>query len=508
MEDIKSMSSTQVEALARMAQFDLYFLTYGILNYTKLTPEEHGGLCKFVETEEALRRMIFMPRSTFKSTIATVADGVRQGLLYPDTLRMAIISEIRDNAVGWLGDIKTHFATNEVLRFLFPTLLPERTEGPGSWWKDDEACLRRASGHVFKEATYTALGLTSAATSQHYTHLKIDDFIGEEAKHSEAVMKRAVDAMRVIEPILDEPTQNVIDWIGTRKGLTDGYTFIMKRWAGDLAIYNKPPINSRGEPNFPHRLPLRFLVRMRAEDPVTYFSEYANDPIADGTKDFDFSKIKAFDFDAKRRVVWRDEETGALRRWDLDQLDIVMTCDPNGGSKRAPDKAAIVVSGVSPKDQVFVLELSAERDNPDEFVDRIYETWKRWEAHVRVLGIEQAGQQQTLFYFKKKQRETGVWIRVEPLKPKNRDKESRIRRAVGPIINQGRLYMLNGQHEGLRKQLQFYPQVANDDEVDALSYGPEVWRSPLSSDSQEEADDARRTVLAHAKRHGRTGYSA
>src|SRR5688500_7316814 len=155
-----------------------------------------------------------------------------------------------------------------------------------------------------------------------------------------------------------------------------------------------------------------------------------------------------------------------------------MTCDPNSGSLSAPDYPAIVVSAQSPKDQIFVLETWKRRVEPDAFVDMIWEMYGRWQP--RAVGIEQPGQQSTLFYFKKKARDTSLYTHTITLKPKNRDKPSRIRKALQPIINQGRLYMLKDAQSELRQEIEFHPDVANDDLVDALSYGVEegMWQTP------------------------------
>ncbi len=507
MEEIKSLPSSQVERMKRKAETDLFFLCNGILGMKDLTPYTHGPLCRFIEREKSNRRLVTVARGTLKSSICTVGQAIQLGLNNPDDLRLAIFSENAGNATGWLHEIKSHFTRNETIREWWPDHTPERTEGPGSWWKLDEACLNR-KGQEYKEATYTAAGYTSASTSQHYTHIIVDDLVGEEAKESRAVMDRANRFVQAVPNLLVVQEHDRIDFVGTRKGLTDSYAFVLEYFKSEgIALYHRPAIEN-GKSVFPERLSLEYLAKKRESDPDTYYSELDNNPIGKGAKDFDATRVRAFTFDNAGRVVWRDTN-GILRKWELDQLDIVMTCDPNGGSLTATDYPAIVVSGIDKHDQVFVLDTWARRVEPDTFIDRIYEMWQRW--NPRLLGIEQAAQQTTLFYFKKRAKDTNTHINVVPLKPKNADKIVRIRKALAPIVNQGRLFLRKAEQSSLMQQLTFFPDVTNDDEVDALAYGALVWRSPLSVKDAEEDEDAENKIFAARKRasdrNAVTGYS-
>lgn len=495
------MSGPQRESLRHLCRSDLYFLANGILGYTDMRERTHGPMCRYVERDPAQVRLMTVARGVFKSTIFTVADSIRLALNKPNDLRLAIFSEVEDNAHGWLAEIKTHFTTNELLRALFPEVLPERTEGPGSWWQTAEACLRREPGYNFKEATFTAMGYTSAATSQHYNHIKTDDLIGERAKASEVVMEEARRFIRSIRQLTVEPERDHLDFAGTHKGVKDAYVYLQEYFKGRISRYHRRAIEN-GESIFPERMSVEFLNALRETDPVTYFSEYDNDPIEEGTRDFDYSRVRAFDFDARGRVVFRDTE-GRLKRYTRDQLDVVMCADPNSGSLKATDNAAIGVYAFGPT-ETFVFDTWGKRVPPDAFVDQIYDMWRYWRP--RVLGIEEAGQQTTAFYFAKKARELGESITQVPLRHRNRVKEIRIRKAVQPIINKGNLFMRLGRDHGLRKQLEFFPQVANDDEVDTLAYATEVARIPDAVTSNEEdTDDVANRVLA--LRNPRTGYS-
>lgn len=532
METLGGMSSSQHNALREKAKTDRFFLANGVLGYTDVSAYTHGPLCRALEDRSKRRRMFLMHRGSLKTTLATITDSVGDALENPDHCRILILNEIELNAIGFLSEIKSHFENGEVLRALFPELLPERTGGPGSKWSTSQACLRRSTS--YKEWTWTAAGIGKALAGNHYTKIKPDDLIGFEARESPAAMRYAISFAKTLEPLLIDMDEDFIDFVGTRWSINDLYKEMLRAYGEDMSYFAREDIERVPElplevlraagfdrvvgskeklgdeavlakigtmqPIFPKKFSLKQLHRLSTIDPVLYYAQYKNNPIADGIKDFDATKIHWFDFDSVGNVVYRDEH-GYLRRWSRDQLDIVMTCDPNSGSLTATDFPAIVVSAVSPKDQIFVLDAWSRRVLPDAFVDQIYDMWNRWQP--RVLGIEEAGQQSTKFYFNKKAKELKVYIFQKPIKPKNRDKESRIRKALQPLVNTGKVYLRKDQTT-LRHQFQFHPDLDNDDEIDALAYGTELWRAPLSQSEIDEGEEAAAQLLA--ARNATTGY--
>jgi hypothetical protein len=533
LEEIRG-NSTMREALRNRARHDRYFLASGVLGYADVNPYTHGPLCRALEQRDQKRRMFLMHRGSLKTTIATVADCVGDALEDPNECRTLIINEIEQNAVGFLSEIKAHFETGELLRELFPELLPDRFGGPGSRWSSNQACLRRSTSYA--QWTWSAVGVGSAVTGRHFTKIKCDDLIGFEARESPAAMRYAIAYAKSLEPLLIDMDEHYIDFVGTRWAINDLYRSMLEAYLDEMLYFarediemvprlpvevlrlagfghagkGRPPLSDAEvlakvntlQPIFPRKFSLKKLARLATIDPVLYYAQFKNNPVSDGVKDFNATKLRWFDFDSVGNIVYRDE-AGRLQRWTRDQLDVVMTCDPNSGSLTAVDYPAIVVSAQSPKDQVFVLESWSRRVPPDGFVDMIYEMWSRWQP--RVLGIEEAGQQSTRHYFNKKARELRVYVFQQTIKPKNRDKSSRIRKALQPIINQGRLFVRHEQTV-LRRQVQFHPDLDNDDELDALAYGAELWRSPLSKHDMEEEEDAVQRVLA--RRSTLTGYGA
>jgi hypothetical protein len=464
------------------------------------------------------------PRGHLKSTLWTITDSIGLALEDPDECRILIVNEIEDNSVGFLSEIKGQFEQNDLLRELFPEVLPERITGPGSRWSAAKACIRRRT--TYKEWTFNAIGVGGAVTSRHFTHIKADDLIGLEARESPANMRYAITYAKTLEPLLVDMDSDYIDFIGTRWAIFDLYREMLNAYGEDMAYFSRedievvPPLPTEllreagfkfkdpseiigtPQPIFPRKFSLARLHRLSVIDPILYYAQYKNNPVADGVKDFDTEKISWFDFDEFGNVVYRDAK-GYLQRWSRESLDVVMTADPNSGSLTAPDLPAIIVSAQSPKDQIFVFDAWSRRVLPDAYVDQLFDMWMRWQP--RVLGVEKAGQQNTEFYFRKRAKELGQYPNVEHVHHFNKDKPRRIRQALQPIVNGRRLFLRKAQTT-LKHQFTFHPDLENDDELDCLAYGAQLWRSPLTASEQEEVNEVEERMMK--RRNSLTGYSA
>lgn len=517
-------SGSMKEKLRARAKKDRYFLARGVLGYEDVNPYTHGPLCRALDDRSKRRRMYLMHRGSLKTTVATISDSIGDALEDPDHTRILILNEVEQNAIGFLSEIKGQFEYNDLLRELFSELLPAKFGGPGSRWSTNQACLNRSTS--YKEWTWSAAGVGSAKTGNHYTKIKCDDLIGFDARESAAAMRYAIAYAKSMEPLLIDMDENFIDFVGTRWAIHDLYRAMLDAYGSDMAYFAREDIervpdlpehvlrdagfkfNDPEEvigkmlPIFPKKFSLKMLHRLSVIDPILYFSQYKNNPIADGIKDFDATMLRWFDFDSVGNIVYRDDR-GFIQRWTRDQLDVVMIADPNSGELTAKDFPAIGVVAISPKDQLFAFDMWSRRCGPDVFVDTIFDMWQRWQP--RVLGIEKAGQQTTAFYFKKKAKELGVYIHVENVTPRNRHKPERIRKALQPTINQGRMYVRKSQTT-LRHQIQYHPDLDNDDEIDCVAYSTELLRTPQSRREQEEEDEAVAKVLRH--RSKLTGYGA
>lgn len=495
-EEIQGLKPERLTYLRRLAQHDLIFMAHGVLGYTDVNPETHGAFARFIQHHPKIRRLGLMPRGHLKSTIATIADSVRLACLDPNETRILIVNETASNAEGFLSEVKSHFVNGELLRMLFPELLPEKMQGPGSQWSMTMASVRRTT--AYKEGTWTALGVGGAAVSRHYTRIKADDLIGLEADNSPAVMESTKKWVGNIESLISDANKDIIDFIGTRWSLHDLYATIMRDYGEDLAVFSRAAIEN-GNVIFPAKFNMRFFDRLRTNQPLVWHAQYENNPISGGVRDLPAARTFAFEQDGS--VSFKDQ--GHAKVWKRTDLDIVILVDVSLGGSASSDYCAIIVVGTSPDDEVFVLKSRIQRLQPSELVDAIFDEVKTYRP--RVVGIEKAGQQSTQHYFEKKAREELIAIRAEPLKHYNKEKTARIRAGIEPLVRSGRLFTLTSQAT-LNQAIQNFPDLEWWDELDALAYYPQIARTPLGQEEDEENNKAEQLIIA--RRGIRTGYGS
>lgn len=499
-EEMKGMSSADLEDIREYGRNDLYFWCKGILGYDQLREEAHRPLCDYLTYDQSMRKMVLMPRGHLKSTIGTIGRSMQRAVRAPSHYRCCIQNENATKAASFLWEIKQHWIKNEALRMLYPELVPEKFSGPGSDWAQDSASINRSS--VFKESTWTTIGAGGSAVGLHFNHIIPDDIIGEQHKASRADMERVKVWNRGQEALLDNPDTDEICWTGTRKAVDDVYADTMEIWEGELTLFIREPIED-GQVIFPLKFSMARYQRMMERTPEEWAHDYMNNPIGKGGRDWADIEQPTFRFsDNNAEVVFLDADTQQVKRWRLQDLDKVITVDPNSGKPHAPDQAAVVVHGVSPDDEIFVLETRVGRPSPDGLVDWAYDLCLKWRP--RVIGIEEAGQQNTLFYFRKKCRKNLFFFNAVDLKHQNKDKERRIRTALDTPLKGRQIYLLKEQLT-LKTAIKFFPQLQAHmwDEIDALSYGPELYRKGVKTEDRERQKRAAEKVLLL---RGRTGY--
>lgn len=483
MEEVRSYSESQLDYIRELACNNLFFMAKGVVGYKDVNLHTHGAFCKFFEDDRYDRRMGLMPRLHLKTSIATECDSIRIACKTRGDARILIVNEILKNAQDIMGTIKAHFEQNELLRLLFAELIPERFSGPGVTWSSEGATLLRKM--PYKEPTFMPLGVGGAAVSKHFTHIKKDDLIGLEAYQSPATMRRAIEWEDNSEALMVGEGLTWVDWIGTRWAKNDLYGHVIQQYGDRLRVFRRKIIEN-GERIFPERISWR-QIELLKKKPMIYAAQYENDPLGDMALDFQYHLVREFRFDNEGDVVF---EGG---KWAREVLDVVLSVDPNSGSKTAEDEAAISAVAMAPDEKVFVLESFHGRPTPSEFIDRLFEMAKKWRP--RVIGIEKAGQQNTRHYFEKKMHKERVLFRVEDLKPENKDKDERIRNALEPLISSRKFFVLPGS-KALREQVKHFPNLDLKDVIDSVAYSIRLLKRPLDFEQHKRNRDAAKMILA------------
>jgi hypothetical protein len=493
-EEVTGFTQSQLDGLRQEALHDLYFMAKGILGYNDCQPHVVGPLAAFMTESKSMTRMQLMPRGHLKTTICTISDSVRLACADPEGASILVVNEIQDNAIDIVSEVMTHFETNEILRAMFPDIIPEKFNGAGSKWSATRgACLLPRMGR--KDPSFMAAGIKTAIASKHFKHIKLDDLVSFEANRSPAELKYAMQWVQNITPLTLGPDLTTVDFTGTRWALNDLYSFIMDLYGDNIDVFRRG-MTENGKPIWPERYTEKSILQLM-KSPDVYYSQYDNDPQNNAAADFSVEKIGSW-LRRGENVVYK--LAGEEYETPVEKLNRMITVDPNSGSKTATDEAGCIVIGIDHTDARICLEDLSARHTPTELVSAVCNAAERW--GVNTIGVEEAGQQNTMFYVKKEARERGIFVRFVPLKHGNVKKEDRIRKSLAPLMDDGLIFLHPMQTE-LRKQfLNFGSGIC--DRLDAFSYHTHIVRAPLSELKRKEKRETVNKVLA--MRSSTTGY--
>jgi len=493
-EETLGFNSAQLDALRHRALTDLFFLCKGILGYNGSERHVVGALANFMTHNKSMTRMQLMPRGHLKTTICTIGHTVQNACADADNSSTLVVNEIHDNAVDIVSEILGHFENNELLRILFPAIIPDKFSGPGVKWSATRgACLVPRAGK--KDPSFLAAGISTAVTSKHFKHIKCDDLVGMEANQSPAALAYAKRWVDNITPLTLGPDETTVDFTGTRWALNDLYAYIMDLYGNRISVFRRGMMEE-GIPIWPEKYTPAAIEQLMKR-PDVYYAQYDNNPLNAASADFDVQRLGTW-YQLGKYVSYTHKNEHV--KTEIRDLNRLITIDPNSGSKTAKDEAGLIVTGVDSNDARLCLEDASGYYSPDELVNRAIAMIEKWACGS--VGVEEAGQQNTGFYLQKECRKRGIFVRYIPLKHGNVNKQSRILKSLQPLVADDSVY-LHPSQDALRRQFLGFGSGL-DDRIDAFSYHTHMVRAPLSELKRKEGRHAVDRILA--MRSSSTGY--
>ncbi len=501
----KDATESRRSELAERGLDDLYFFTKGILGYNLLVPHVHGHLCKFLDTCHVKRRMLLMPRTHFKTTIATIAQTMKDICIDPN-VRILIVGSTATNAERFLTEISEHFRRNQMFRWLYADIIPDSFTSLDSTWTKREVTVPRDL--ISREPTIDTIGARGTVESRHYNKIRADDIIGEAELHSEGEMEKTIEWIQGFESLLISPIEDEIDFTGTHWRINDVYSFAqdffsneIKEWTdigpyakvrGELALFKRNARKDDGDPIFPEMISRQFLDRLQRKNPKRYAAQYANDPLLSGETTFSVEDLQYFTRTGPEGRIIHFTHAGEDFRVRLTELDIISVCDPAvAESRHSCDTAQLVVAKHAETDCVFVLEAEIGDTKPDETIDIMFRQDE--EYHLRLCSIEVVAYQKALKYWARKiAREQGKpFLPIHEFHPgSQRTKDERIR-GLMPLVQSHLLYILPSMST-LIYEFTHYTRDGKSkrDGLDALSQISEHFISSWSKQHELETREA------------------
>lgn len=161
---LDTQAKALIEVLKKSFKGSLYATCKYLLGYKDINWRTHGDMIRALE-EQTTRKLIVMPRGTFKSSIGCV--GYPIWLLMKDpNLRILIDSEVYSNSKNFLREIKAHMHS-KLITELFGDWM-------GSPWGEGELTIKQRTIQR-KEASITCGGIGTVKVGQHYDVIIGDD---------------------------------------------------------------------------------------------------------------------------------------------------------------------------------------------------------------------------------------------------------------------------------------------------------------------------------------------
>lgn len=477
----------------------LYFLCKAVLGFRDFNSSVHLRASKFIQHQEAKRKLFMLPRSFFKSYLATIGypiwlliqeKDVPNGFYGPEE-RILIANATFENAAHFKGKIDSVFERNTTFQWLFPELIPDFSSKSLVWNKSESTIARPTD---YPEPTLTAAGVGAALVSRHFTRIILDDLINEQHTESPELMRKAIAWYSLTESLLVETKRNEQLVIGTRWAYNDLYSHI-EETEGEYDVNERPlgfakHIRSAVEndkPIFPERFDFKELSRLKQKyGEYMYSCLYMNNPRGEGINDFSGDWLRYYTFDDRGRIV-RDDGTVI----DVNDLDRFSICDIATSVRKDADFSATVVFGISEFRDIFVLDAWHGKATTKNVADAFLKYATKW--HCRTLYYEDSAAQRLIEYaLTERIRQTGQYVRLDVVKPvRGKVKEERIRQ-VSRFFQTKRVHVRHSMQALIQEYLDF-PLGKHDDLLDCVGYLPQAARFQYpEEDERDKVEDEKR----------------
>lgn len=491
------------ETTRQRAKASLYFFTTAVLGWNKVQPVPHLALCNFIQNvspPNKRRKCVLIPRDCYKSTVGSKSFPL--WILIQDEFcglpgrehRILLSSFSAENAKKQIKSIRQQLERNDLLRWLFPELVPDF--GSTTWTDSNLLFPRQGS---YGEDTIEAAGVDTHIVSRHYTIQIKDDLEDLKSAESPTVRERVKQYYRACEALFVDERDAYDLLIGTRWGVDDvyadirqneaeSYEFLVRplHWTREELEYdlktaaerNGPPTYGMDpdtfapEPDktyffFPALFPEESCKRIRAKQGAWMYSMlYLNNPQDPSLAEFRERDLRYFVFDTEGNLKIENEE-GVQEIVSIDMVKKVLFWDPalTALDERRGCKNAMVLAGKDRFGRIFVFEASGEKKDPTLLLTRFIGFHQRYLPAV--AAIEDVGFQRILkFPLYHKMRELGHSFSVREERPIG-EKDSRIRSLI-PYVESHLVYIRRGLRD-LVDEMKGFPVSLQKDLLDAAA---------------------------------------
>lgn len=464
-------SDIDLDRIRDFARGSLYFFAKGILKFDWFVPDIHGPVCEALQDSSLRRKKFVLPRGWLKSTLCTISYPIWRAVHDPN-LRILLAQNNQDNARKKLKVIREMFELNELLRALYPEVLPTSS----CVWSATSLCLNRKEAHP--ESTFECIGVRGQPTSRHYNIIIEDDTVApdfdelgqETLAPSHDDVRKAIAWHSLALPLLTNPSTDEIIVVGTRWYEVDLMSHIEKHEPQYISIErscredkdgNSDP---RGMVTYPQRFNEDVLREYEATLGPYFFSTLMlNRPVSVGDMLF--------------RAEWIQEYEELPPRQSLSVYTTIdPATDPSLSLSRVEDIDYSVVMTTA-KDMVtgniYVLDYFRERCNPGDHAAAVFDHVIKYRPSV--VGYEDVAYQRSIDYWlKEMMKQESVYFILKPIKRGTKVSKPTFISGLQPVFASGAVHVRPWMQE-LRTELLSFPRGAHDDLIDALAMHLQLW---------------------------------
>lgn len=451
-------------AYRSLAKSSLYFLAKAVLRNDKLTFRTHKPFCDFVQDPSMLKGLGLLPRGVFKTTIGTEAYSIFRLINDPnDTILIA--NQVSRHAERMLTHIEEHLGgSNTMMNWLFPEMIkPGDRHKP---WNQLEMSVPNRS-EFRSSPSIMVIGVGARAESIHVFCQLNDDLVGIEDMFSELSMAAALTWHDYEQSLFVDPRTGVERIYGTRWPGSDIYKPLIE--SKEYKVYWRPAKNdlndcpemAPGELLFPEKYNDEDLRKARDKNFLMYQANLMNREVHPGSLEFHKDQLNYFNLIEHKECPACQTDDG--RVYLCKDGDILLTIDPAGsGDEDTNDRMEIknqraqlsnnaLCLGMAHSNKYFQLESWAGRargENPELQIAReVLAMAKAWKGYLRKIYVESfAGQGTFITVFKMLCMQENFSVPIEELpKGTKKSKKVRIRSVIGPVAQNGQLYVRRKQ---------------------------------------------------------------
>ena len=397
------------EVMAELDRTDLFYLLTHTLNRTDINCDFLYDRVRTVEAEPD-GMLDLWSREHYKSTIITFGLTIQDILKDPE-VTCGIFSHTRPIAKAFLGQIMQEFEQNNLLKALHPDVLWANPRREAPWWSLDSGIVVKRKTNP-KEATVEAWGLVDGQpTSKHFSRQIYDDVVTLASVTTPEQIAKTTEAWAISLNL--GAHGGVRRYIGTRYHFNDTWGELIRRGSATPRIVKSTVEGTPdGTPVFLTKEAL--AEKYRDMGPYVFGCQMNQDPTADTAMGFKEEWLRRYNRMTKVPTSW----------------NLYLLCDPASEKKKGSDYTVMVVLGLAPDGNTYLLDGIRDRLNLVERANKFFHLHRKWRPHKS--GYEKYGMQADIEHFKHEMETRNYRFDIVELGG-NMPKNDRIRRLVPPF---------------------------------------------------------------------------